>query len=123
MTHRTRVWYGGDVATAATGDWRRGDRGRKLFNVPRIISILKDLTTILRIIKFVRHLTTFLQLWVVVADPIPNEPHAPVSVAQQPLPHFPPSDIYIGSFLLYLSSFGPPGVAGQPSAPIGPEYL
>ncbi len=58
-----------------------------------------------------------------VADPIPNAPHIPVSVAHQPLPHFSPSDIDIGSFLLSLSSFGPPGVAGQLSARIGPEYL
>jgi hypothetical protein len=65
VTYRTRVWYGGDVATAATGDWRRGDRGRKPFNIPRIMSILKDLTTILRIIEFVRHLTTFFELCVV----------------------------------------------------------
>ena len=39
--------------------------GRKLFNVQRIIVILKDLTTILRIMQIVRHLTTFLHLCVV----------------------------------------------------------
>jgi hypothetical protein len=38
---------------------------RKLFNVQRIIVILKDLTTILRIMQVVRRLTTFLQLCVV----------------------------------------------------------
>ena len=38
---------------------------RKLFNVQRIILILKDLTTILRIMRVVRRLTTFLQLCVV----------------------------------------------------------
>ncbi len=58
-----------------------------------------------------------------VADPIPTDPHAPVAIAQQPLPPFPPSDIDIGNFLLSLCSFGPAGVAEQPSAPIGPEFM
>ena len=52
----TCVWY-------AKAPW-----GRKLFNVQRIMIILKDLITILRIKRILLHLTTFLQLCVVNAD-------------------------------------------------------
>ena len=44
---------------------RKSTGGRKLFNVQKIMIILKYLTTILRIMQVVRRLITFLQLCVV----------------------------------------------------------
>jgi hypothetical protein len=44
---------------------RKSREWRKLFNVPRIIVILKDLITIIRIMRILLLITTFLQMCVV----------------------------------------------------------